>query len=883
MKKILFLLLFASSALLSFGADTTQSFRCPTQVTICATACSNLRTTIPNIKNSSNNYRVYQIAGNGILDSGLYPSCRNSYTSTYTPGAASIISVDDQFAPVYQLSPGFIFKFYGVNYTKIVASSNGFITFDSTRSGFAHYSMLNNGGFLSASTGAPQDLPSALYERAIIMGPYQDVNPSTTTSPQRLIKQEVQGTAPYRRYVLSFNKVPLFSCTSLIENTYQIILYETYNVIEVLITRKQSCMTWNLGHSMIGIQNWARNQGLMAPNRKASSPPWSVDDSTNPEGWRFVPTSGSPTFKSVNLYNLSTGTMVATGDTTDLNDGRYDVSFTGTITPGSYVVRSVYENPNQPGFYIVGRDTIDVILDSNVPSTPPPPTLAADTIRYCKNSTSIPLSATASTGSYLLWYKDTVVCGKGVGTPPSPNTSVVDTFLYFVTNKNGCAEGPAKRAVVIIDSLPKSPVYYGDTAFCGSKTNITLLANPHPGSNLYWYKDTTLAPLDTNASYTITTTLTDTTKYYLKEVNSLGCKSDKFYPITVFINEVPLRTAPNIMVDRCGPGKLNFIALVNDTIKETVDWYKVPSFGSIVSRGRGTRTFVSPYIPDSTIVTYYAQIRNIISGCVSDTPRYAYYGMTKPTPKLGPDFTHYLCFNDSVSLISLIDTINYASNVWTIKGNIVPNPGKIKVQGVYQVIVKNKVYNCPDTAQINLIILPAIMPFAGNDTIATTGGDHQLVATCLTPQIGITQYLWSPTTFLKNQIDSIKRKPIVVLSDDQLFVVKITNMIGCSENDSVFVKVFPGPGYNSPNAFTPNGDGVNDIFRVIPAGIDNTIWFKIFNRFGDLVFQSSRWLRGWDGTKNGVKQPPGTYVWMVKGFDVNGKVIQSKGTVILLP
>jgi gliding motility-associated-like protein len=175
------------------------------------------------------------------------------------------------------------------------------------------------------------------------------------------------------------------------------------------------------------------------------------------------------------------------------------------------------------------------------------------------------------------------------------------------------------------------------------------------------------------------------------------------------------------------------------------------------------------------------------------------------------------------------------------------------------------------------------MPFAGNDTIAATGGDHQLVATCLTPQIGITQYLWSPTTFLKNQVDSIKRKPIVVLSDDQLFVVKITNMIGCSENDSVFVKVFPGPGYNSPNAFTPNGDGVNDIFRVIPAGIDNTIWFKIFNRFGDLVFQSSRWLRGWDGTKNGVKQPPGTYVWMVKGFDVNGKVIQSKGTVILLP
>jgi len=116
-----------------------------------------------------------------------------------------------------------------------------------------------------------------------------------------------------------------------------------------------------------------------------------------------------------------------------------------------------------------------------------------------------------------------------------------------------------------------------------------------------------------------------------------------------------------------------------------------------------------------------------------------------------------------------------------------------------------------------------------------------------------------------------------------MFIVKLTNIAGCSDFDSIFVRVLPGPGYNAPNAFTPNGDGVNDVFRLLPAGIDNTMWFKIFNRFGDIVYQSNRWMKGWDGTKNGVKQPPGTYVWIVKGFDVNGKIVEQKGTVNLLP
>jgi len=85
-----------------------------------------------------------------------------------------------------------------------------------------------------------------------------------------------------------------------------------------------------------------------------------------------------------------------------------------------------------------------------------------------------------------------------------------------------------------------------------------------------------------------------------------------------------------------------------------------------------------------------------------------------------------------------------------------------------------------------------------------------------------------------------------------------------------------------PNAFSPNGDGINDIFRPIPAGIVSTDWFRIFSRYGTLVFETSQWMKGWDGNFKGVKQPIGNYVWAIKGIGRNGKVIEMKGNVLLM-
>ena len=184
-------------------------------------------------------------------------------------------------------------------------------------------------------------------------------------------------------------------------------------------------------------------------------------------------------------------------------------------------------------------------------------------------------------------------------------------------------------------------------------------------------------------------------------------------------------------------------------------------------------------------------------------------------------------------------------------------------------------YNCKFnvTDQVSVRVQPPVPANAGMDTTAIKGVAHQLYGS------GGTSYIWSPASLLNN---AIIQNPIVTLQNDTRFELRVTDPAGCIGYDSVFVKVYLGPAYYIPNAFSPNGDGQNDVFRAIPVGIANTEWFRIFNRYGQMVFQTNAWMKGWDGTYKGKKQPIGAYVWIIKGTDKNGKPVEMKGTVMLV-
>jgi gliding motility-associated-like protein len=181
-------------------------------------------------------------------------------------------------------------------------------------------------------------------------------------------------------------------------------------------------------------------------------------------------------------------------------------------------------------------------------------------------------------------------------------------------------------------------------------------------------------------------------------------------------------------------------------------------------------------------------------------------------------------------------------------------------------------------AAITVTVTPPKALSVGNDTSIAIGEPLQLDAVDVDSS-GFTQYQWSPATGLNNPGIA---DPIANLSENITYTVTATTAGGCLGMAVVGVKVYQHADIYVPNAFTPNGDGHNDVFRAIAVGIKTFNYLVVFNRWGVEVFHSSDPEVGWNGQYGGVLQTTGTYVWMVSGVDYEGRPVQHKGTVILV-
>ncbi|NCT93019.1 MAG: T9SS type B sorting domain-containing protein [Chitinophagaceae bacterium] len=146
--------------------------------------------------------------------------------------------------------------------------------------------------------------------------------------------------------------------------------------------------------------------------------------------------------------------------------------------------------------------------------------------------------------------------------------------------------------------------------------------------------------------------------------------------------------------------------------------------------------------------------------------------------------------------------------------------------------------------------------------------------------IGV-QYLWQPVTGINN---STLASPTFTVTQDTRYTVSITSDKGCNTVDTLMVKVIKGAEIYVPQGFTPNGDGQNDRLFPILVGIQELKYFKVFNRWGNLVFQTKQGgeRSGWDGTVAGSQQMSGSYTWIAEGLDITGSVVRRTGTVLLI-
>ena len=140
-------------------------------------------------------------------------------------------------------------------------------------------------------------------------------------------------------------------------------------------------------------------------------------------------------------------------------------------------------------------------------------------------------------------------------------------------------------------------------------------------------------------------------------------------------------------------------------------------------------------------------------------------------------------------------------------------------------------------------------------------------------------YLWTPSFGLNN---GVIQNPIFNASNEQLYRIRLTSAVGCVTIDSVSVSVFENSDIFVPKAFSPNKDGKNDLLFPFLVNIKTLKFFRIYNRWGQRMFQTSDITQGWDGIYNNIPQPLDTYTWVVEGIDVNGITIFKKGQTVLL-
>ncbi len=166
-------------------------------------------------------------------------------------------------------------------------------------------------------------------------------------------------------------------------------------------------------------------------------------------------------------------------------------------------------------------------------------------------------------------------------------------------------------------------------------------------------------------------------------------------------------------------------------------------------------------------------------------------------------------------------------------------------------------FGCGDTLTASIRVLPSpAVRILNNDTLINYGDQIQLFAE------GTSNYLWTPAAPLN---DPQRADPVAEPLVTTLFMVAGYEPDGCPPKyDSVLVRVNLREQIQIPSAFSPNGDGLNDIFRVANLKFSKILLFQVFNRWGEEVYLAPLGMNGWDGTWNGAEQPVGTYFYHIQ-------------------
>jgi gliding motility-associated-like protein len=422
-------------------------------------------------------------------------------------------------------------------------------------------------------------------------------------------------------------------------------------------------------------------------------------------------------------------------------------------------------------------------------------------------------------------------------------------YTLQVSSTNGCTATSIPTTVTLLSATaPTVTSTNGQFSFCQGQS-LTLEATTGL-ANYQWYLNNNAIVGATSATLVVT----QTGSYSVSTLSANGCNTSSSQTI---INLLPLPTA---QVSPAGPILIcNAVpALLQVASGATsYQWYNA----GVSIAGATLNTFLAAQTGD-----YSVEITNSL-GCTatSNTVIVSFNtGITVSIYNADP----FPCDGDVVYLST---TQNYNQINWTTGESGIQIA--VTTSGRYGVTVVNS-GGCTASKNIDIDFLPKPMVEAGDDVTS------DCIKGAILKGTGDGAPIWEPALGLSNNNTfDVNAFPI----NTTMYYLTVDNGT-CKATDSVVVSAECSSIY-LPSAFTPNGDGLNDVFMAF--GIDlKDFQLVIYNRWGEKIFQTQDITLGWDGTYRGAPSPLGLYVWELETSDKNGNPLindfQSRGTVSLV-
>lgn len=464
---------------------------------------------------------------------------------------------------------------------------------------------------------------------------------------------------------------------------------------------------------------------------------------------------------------------------------------------------------------------------------------AAGTV--CEGSTT---TLTATGGSSYIWFKDGVeIAGE---TRSTLEVSAAGTYTATI-NQGVCSGSALNASVITLAPLPSGSITPTSDSICpGGSTVLTATG----GTSYIWFRNGNEIRRETGATLTVTQAGT-----YSATIRQGTCSAPASNNVEIVVAAAPVGTITPATASFCPGGS----ALLTATGGSSYTWY----LNGVVIAGQ-TGATLNALLPG----TYTAVIKQ--GECTAQASNSSTVTVaTTPTGSISPA-SAVICGGSSATLTASGGT----SYTWLKNDVIIEGQESatltVTEPGDYKIIIRNGTCEGP-----------------GSNTVTVTKEDVQGtryptvnarvdVATPLEARdIGVS-YEWTPPTDLSNPLS---RTPSVTTNSDKEYIVKITTQSGCVVSDTVAVTIsstiFVATG------FTPNSNGKNDLLRPIGA-LKSIESFKVFNRWGQLMFQTNQINAGWDGKYKGELQRPDAYSWYLIATGTDGKTVKISGKTFLI-